>query len=49
MKVPKVRILVLEVHIRAAQHHQGPQGNLEKISKEWIAKGKFQNILGSDS
>jgi len=49
MKVPKVRILVLEVHIRAAQHRQGPQDNLEKISKEWIAKGKFQNILGSDS
>ena len=42
MKVPKVRILVPGVHIRAAQHHQEPQDNPEKISKEWIAKGNFQ-------
>ena len=34
MKVPKVRILVLEVHIQAAQHRQGPPDNLEKIWKE---------------
>lgn len=45
MKVPKVRILVPVVHIRAAQHHQEPPDNPEKISKEWIVKGKFQTKI----
>ena len=43
MKVQKVHILVHEVHIQVAQHHREHQDSHEKILKEWIAKGKFQN------
>ena len=42
MKAQKVRTLVHEVHIQAAQHHHEHQDSHEKILKEWIAKGKFQ-------